>query len=165
MKHPRDNNVAKFLYESISTRFSVPRELVFDQGAQFTSNLITTLMEEYKIRHEKYSPYHPQANDQVEVTNMELKEILTQTLLVHKKDWATKLPEALWAYRTTWKTTTRFTPFHLVYGKLAMMHVEFEHKTLRKKLELDLDLIISQRERILTLNGLDEWRKPALHYT
>ena len=84
---------------------------------------------------------------------------------IHKKDWATKLPEALWAYRTTWKTTTGFTPFQLLYGKSAMMPVEFEYKTLRTTLELDLDLTTAQREKILTLNGLDEWRKPALHNT
>ena len=78
MKHPRDNNVAKFLYESILTRYGVPRELQSDQGPQFTSNLIATLMEEYKIWHSKSSPYHPQANGQVEVTNQELENILTK---------------------------------------------------------------------------------------
>lgn len=59
MKHPHDNNVAKFLYECIFTKFGVPRELQSDQGPQFTSNLIATLMEEHKIRYGKSSPYHP----------------------------------------------------------------------------------------------------------
>lgn len=62
MKHHRDNNVAKLMYKFIFTRFGIPRELQSDQGPQFTSNLIATLMEEYKIRHGKSSPYHPQAN-------------------------------------------------------------------------------------------------------
>ena len=47
MKHLQDNNVAKFLHESIFTRYGVLRELQSDQGPQFTSNLIATLMEEY----------------------------------------------------------------------------------------------------------------------
>lgn len=47
MKYPRDNNVAKILDDFIFTRFGVPRELVSDQGAQFTSHLINSLMEEY----------------------------------------------------------------------------------------------------------------------
>ena len=58
-------------------------------------------MEEYKIRHGKYSLYHPKSNGQVEVTNRELEAILTKIVSVHKKDWATKLLEALWAHKTT----------------------------------------------------------------
>lgn len=44
MKHARDNKFVEFLYEEIFTRFGVPREIVTDQGAQFTSTLITTLV-------------------------------------------------------------------------------------------------------------------------
>ena len=98
MKHPRDINVAKFLYESIFTWFGVPRELTSDQWAHFTSNLITSLMEEYTITHGKSSPCHLQANGKVEVTNRELKAILTKIVALHGKDWAIHLLEALWAY-------------------------------------------------------------------
>ena len=86
MKHPRDNNVANFLCESIFTWFSFPMELTFDQGTQFTSNLIATLMEEYTIQPGKSLPYHPQANGQVEVTNRELEAILTKIVALHRKD-------------------------------------------------------------------------------
>ena len=76
-------------------------DLVSDQGTQFTSNLIAYLMEEYQIKRGKFSPYHPQANGQVEVTNKELEAILTKTIAVNKKDRTTKLHEALWAYNST----------------------------------------------------------------
>ena len=95
MKHLRDINVAKFLYESIFTRFGIPRQLTSDQVTQFTSNLTIALMKEYTIKHGKSSPYHPQANGQVEVTNRELESILTKTIALHRKDWATCLPKAL----------------------------------------------------------------------
>ena len=165
MKHPRDNNVAKFLYECIFTRYGVPMEIQSDQGPQFTSNLIVALMEEYKIRHRKSSPYHPQANGKVEVTNQELEHILTKIVALHKRDWAARLPEALWAYRTTWKSTTGFTPFELLYGIVVVMLIEFEHKTLRTALELNIALPAAQKDRILHLNELDEWRKSTLHNT
>ena len=51
MKHARDEKVVEFLYEEIFTHYGVPKELVTDQGAQFTSNLITELMKQYNIRH------------------------------------------------------------------------------------------------------------------
>jgi len=42
---------------------------VTDQGSQVTSNMVEGLVEEYKIKHGKYTPYHPQENGQVESTN------------------------------------------------------------------------------------------------
>lgn len=61
-------------------------------------------------------------------------------MALHRKDWASRLPEAVWAYRTSWKTTTRFTPFEMLYRKTTMMPIEFEHKTLRTKLEFGMDI-------------------------
>ena len=163
MNNARDEKVAKFLYEQIFKWYGVPRELVTDQGAQFTSNLIITVMKEYSIRHRKSSPYHPQANGQAEVTNREIDAILTKIVQLHKKDWSSRLNEAAWAYRTTQKTTTGFTPFQLVYGKTIVMPIDFEHKTLRTTLELNLSLPAAQEERILRLNSLDEMRKTTLN--
>ena len=86
-------------------------------------------------------------------------------MALHKRDWAARLPKALWAYRTTCKSTTGFTPFELLYGIVAIMPIEFEHKTLKKTLELNIALHAVQKDRILHLNELDEWRKLALHNT
>ena len=52
-------SVVNFLFEDIFTRFGVLREIVIDQGAQFTSKLVEQMMERYKIRHRKSTPYHP----------------------------------------------------------------------------------------------------------
>ena len=65
---------------------------------------------------------------------------------MHHWDWTNQLQEVVWAYRTTWKTTTGFTPFEILYGKVSMLPIEFEHKTLRIALTLDIDLPAAQRE-------------------
>jgi transposase InsO family protein len=57
-----EKSVVKFIYEYIFTRFGVPREIVTDQGTQFTSKMMKELTEKYGIKHCQYSPYHPQAN-------------------------------------------------------------------------------------------------------
>jgi hypothetical protein len=81
--------MANFLYEEIFVRYRVPREIVTDQGTQFTSQLIRSITEQFKIKHHWMStPYHPQANRQVEVTNRVLEAILTKTVQQHHKDWA-----------------------------------------------------------------------------
>ncbi|CAF4217405.1 unnamed protein product [Adineta steineri] len=57
-----EQSIVNFLFEYIFTRFGVPREIVTDQGAQFTSKLVSGIVEKYKIKHRKSCPYHPQAN-------------------------------------------------------------------------------------------------------
>jgi hypothetical protein len=62
----------------------------------------------------------------------------------NRKDWSHRLPETLWAYRTTWRNTTRFSPYELVYGKSVVFPVEFEIITLRTTLAVNLDLTDAQ---------------------
>eukprot|EP00253_Pinus_taeda_P007776 PITA_07776 len=114
---PTEKVVIDFLFTEIFTRFGVPREIVSDNGLQFISNLVQGVMEKYKIWHRKSMPYHPQENGQVESINKVIESILTKTINMHRKDWDERLPEALWAYRTTWINSTRHTPYELVYGK------------------------------------------------
>lgn len=90
---------------------------------------------------------------------------MPMTIEFHKRDWESHLKEALWVYRTTWKTTTCFTPFEVVYWKAAIIPVEFEHKILRTTLELNTDLNEAQRERVMQLNELNEYKKYVLHNT
>ena len=84
----------------------MPREIVTNQGTQFTSRLVQDITEKYKIKHRKITPYHPQANGQVESTNKNLEGIITKTVAMNRKNWEEKLKVALWAYRITWKDTT-----------------------------------------------------------
>ena len=69
-----------------------------------------------------------------------IEGFLTKTIVSHQRNWAEKLPEVLWAYRTTWRNTTGFSPYELVYGKNPLFPIEFEIKTLRTTLRVDLDL-------------------------
>jgi hypothetical protein len=122
-------------------------------------------MREHNICHRKSTPYHPQANGQVEVTNKDLENILTKTMSMNKKYWSKKLTEATWAYNITWKTTTGITPFELVYGKKAMFPIEFKYHTLRTTTELDMKLQSTQKEILSQLNALYEYMMQALFNT
>jgi len=89
-----EEKVAKFLWENVFYKFGYPRELVIDQGSQFTSNMIKDLLGQHKIKHRTSTPYHPQTNGQVEVTNRALGDILTKVVSSSRKDWADRLVEA-----------------------------------------------------------------------
>lgn len=118
----------------------MPREIVTNQGTQFTSNLVKAIIEQYKIKHRKSSPYHPQANGQVESTNKVIEAILTKTIHLHHKYWVDKFPEALWAYRIAWIKTIVHTPYELVYGKQVLFPIEFQVKIFRTAMQLGMDL-------------------------
>ena len=53
-----------------------------------------------------------------------------------KSNWNLQLFSALWAYHTTVKTSTRFTPFQLVYGLESTLPIEFEIPSLKVVVEL-----------------------------
>jgi hypothetical protein len=99
------------------------------------------------IEHRVSTAYHPQTNRQAETSNRQLKSILTKTIERGGKDWSKKLDEALWAYRTTFKTPIGMTPYQFVYGKAFHLPVELEHKTYWaiKEMKLDLDAAVVKR--------------------
>jgi len=93
--------------------------------------MVEGLVEEYKIKHRKSTPYHPQGNGQVESTNKVIEGILTKTVHLHRRDWVERLPEALWAYRTTWRNRTGHTLYELVHGKQVLFPIEFQIRTFK----------------------------------
>jgi len=101
----------------------------------------------------------------VEVTNRALEGILTKVVSSSRKYWADRLVEVTWAYNTTWKTTTKFAPYELIYGKNSLLLIEFEFNILRMEAQLDLDLSLAHKERLLQLNGLDEYKLQSLLHT
>ena len=75
-----------------------------------------------------------------------------------KYNWHLQLFSALWAYRTTVKTSTSFTPFQLVYGLEATLPIECEILSLKLVVELFPKTSLEE-ERFLYLNNLDETRR------
>ena len=94
-----------------------------------------------------------------------MEDILTKTIHLHHKYWVDRLPEDLWAYRITWRNTTRHTPYELVYGKQVLLLIELQVKTFCMAIQLGMDLEEAQKKQILQINELDEIRKDALQRT
>ena len=74
------------------------------------------------------------------------------------KDWSQKLHEALWAYRTAYKTPLGTSPFCLIYGKSCHLPVELEHKAFWAIKRLNFDLDNAGKNRMLQLHELNEIR-------
>lgn len=103
----------------------------------------------YQNKNKKASPYHPQSSGQIEFINKELENILTKNVASHRKDSDDRLPKVVWAYNITCKSTTRFSPYELVYGKKPLLLIEFKIQNLKIAMEVGLNLTKAYKNRIL----------------
>ena len=168
-----EQKIRNFVWRAIICRFGIPRALVSDNKKQFDNSKFRDFCAELEIKNYYSSPAHPQSNGQVEVTIRTLKAALKTKLEDLKGKWVEYLPEVLWAYRTTQKSTTRETPFALAFGTEAVAPIEVGLKSPRIELVavehndealcLNLDLLDEKHEQVLRRTE-DYQRKTARYY-
>jgi hypothetical protein len=104
---------------SICSRFGLPDEILSDQGTQFTSDVMRSLLRLMSVSQLHSSPFHPQTNGLVERFNGTLKAMLKKLMFEKPRDWDRYLPYALFAYREVPQAATGFSPFQLMFGRQA----------------------------------------------
>ena len=87
--------------------------------------------------------------------------MLQRTVNKHKTNWHLMLFPTLWAYHTSVKTATGFTPFHLVFGKEEVLQIECEIPSLHLAVELLLDTQPLE-QRLIMLECASKDRRVAL---
>ncbi|KAM2246583.1 hypothetical protein ACFXTI_007389 [Malus domestica] len=127
----------------------------------FSNQLVDELCEKYKFKQHKSSMYYAPANGLAEAFNKTLCNLLKKVIGRTKKDWYERIGEALWAYRTTYKTPTQATPYSLVYGVKAVLPLESQIPSLRMAIQEGLTDEENAKLRLQELEALDEKRLEA----
>ncbi|GKE18219.1 reverse transcriptase domain-containing protein [Tanacetum coccineum] len=152
--------VCKFL-KSLFARFGTPRAIISDRDTYFCNDQFAKVMLKYGVTHRLSTAYHPQTSGQVEVSNRGLKQILERTIGENRASWSNKLDDALWAFRTAFKTPIGCTPYKLVYGKACHLPIKLEHKAYWALKHANFDLSTAGDHRKVQLNELNELRDQA----
>ncbi|KAM2269312.1 hypothetical protein ACFX1S_047334 [Malus domestica] len=149
--------IEDFVWKNILCRFGIPNAIVTDNGRQFDNNKFMMFCSKFNINLCFASPAHPQSNGQVEAINKIIKRTLKTNLDKAKGCWPEFVPQVLWSYRTSYRTSTGETPFSLAFGTEAVVPVELKQATFLvqnyvqsendKQLTLNLDLVEEHRNQ------------------
>ena len=148
------NNAKRMFSETIFPCFGVPRMVISDGGPHFIDRKFRRFLSDHGVCHNIATPYHPQTSGQAETSNKQIKNILQKTVNEMGTAWKDKLSEALWAYRTAYKTPLRMSPYQLVYGKTCHLPVELEFKAHWAIKRWNMDFEAAGKRRKMQLSEL-----------
>ncbi|XP_019167861.1 PREDICTED: uncharacterized protein LOC109163566 [Ipomoea nil] len=161
LKEVKKENVADFLRIHIVYRFGISRYILTDNGKPFDNKLMDKICKLFDFKQRNSSAYYAAANGLAEAFNKTLCNLLKKVVSKSKRDWHDRMEEALWAYRTTYRTPTQSTPYSLVYGVEAVWPLERQIPSLRLAIQEGLTDEENAKLRLAELEALDEKRLQA----
>ena len=117
---------ARFIKEEIVSKFGTPQCILTDNGTHFTAALTNELFKQLGITHLYTTPYHPQANGQIERYNSTMDAKIAALSNERKTNWDDQLPLVTLNYNSTIHASTNQTRFEMMYGRRPIL--PFDHQ-------------------------------------
>lgn len=111
----KEMDVIRFIRRNILSRFGIPRAFISDNENQIIGKKVKDLLDQLKIEFYNSTLSYLQCNGQAEVTNKTIMNGIKKRLEKSKGKWVEKLPNILWAYRTTLRKATNKMPYSLAF--------------------------------------------------
>jgi len=109
-------HIADLFFQEIVRLHGMPSTIVSDRDAKFLSHFWRTLWNKLGTKLLFSTTCHPQTDGQTEVVNHTLGTMLRAVLKKNLKMWEECLPHVEFAYNRATHSTTKVSPFQVVYG-------------------------------------------------
>jgi len=109
--------VAKIFFQNIFKNYGLPKVIISDRDARFTSHFWQALFKQLGTKMAMSTAFHPQTDGQTERLNRTLEEMLRAYSTYRQDQWDEYLPAAEFAYNNSKQASTGFTPFELDCGQ------------------------------------------------
>ena len=110
---------AQALFNEYFCKYGVPTVILSDQGSHFRNQLMSNIQNLIGYNHIYSTPYHPQTNGIVERFNSTFVPQISKLQDTEGNNWDEYLQAVVFAYNTGIHKTTKYSPYELVYGRLA----------------------------------------------
>lgn len=108
--------IALLFVQNFICKFGIPDSILTDQGKDFMSNVLKNVSKLFKIKQINCSAYHPQTNGALERSHATLADYLKHYINQNQTDWDNWIDFAMLSYNTTIHSSTKFSPFELIFG-------------------------------------------------
>jgi len=138
--------VARVFLDNIYKLYRLPATIVSDRDAVFLSLFWEELFAKQGVKLCYSTAYHPQSDGQTEVVNKCLENYLRCMTGTSPAQWVKWLPSAEWWYNTNYHTTTKSTPYEIIYSYPPPLHIPY---ITRDSPVEAIDSFLSKREHML----------------
>lgn len=121
LKNKESLNIATAFVNNFVLRYGVPTQIVTDQGTEFMSSLFKDTCKILSIEHLNSTAYHHQTLGAIENSHKHLGAYLRTQVARYKNAWSSWIPFWCFSYNTTVHTETKYTPYELLYGRVARL--------------------------------------------
>lgn len=155
-------SIAKVLVEKFILKYGAFKNLKSDLGTEFVNEIIKNICKLFNINHVKSTPFHHETLGSIERNHRVLNEYLMS--FMHDFNWVEWIPYFTFCYNTTPHVETGYSPFELVYGRLAdkpnenLLQIEINSRDIsqyEKELRYRLKYACDKSKELLELRKIE----------